>query len=139
LLAALDRLPATLLQGDLKLANLGLASDGRIAIIDWQMAMVAPVAVELGWFLVSNAPSLPVGPEVVLAAYWQAMEAVDGVAVVGDWSTQADLAILVGLLLRGWRKGLDVAAQATYPSGTRARDDLAWWCDRAVEAAARRL
>src|SRR6185295_4973060 len=58
LLAALARLPATLIHGDLKLANVGFAPDGRIALIDWQMVMVAPVAVELGWFLVSNAPSL---------------------------------------------------------------------------------
>jgi hypothetical protein len=139
LLGALDRLPATLIHGDLKLANLGFAPDGRVAVIDWQMVMVAPVAVELGWFLVSNAPSLPVGPEAVLADYRRALEAADGAAVVGDWTAQVDLAILVGLLLRGWRKGLDAAAQARYPSGQRATDDLAWWCDRAVEAAARRL
>lgn len=139
LLAALERLPTTLLHGDLKLANVGFAADGRIAVVDWQMVMVAPVAVELGWFLVSNAPFLPVGPETVLADYRRAMDAAGGGAVLGDWAAQVDLAILVGLLLRGWRKGLDAAAQARYPSGVPARDDLAWWCDRATEAAARRL
>jgi hypothetical protein len=49
-----------------------------------------------------------------------------------------DLAMLVGLLLRGWRKGLDTAAGAVLASGMAAEDDLAWWCDRTV-AAARRL
>ena len=49
----------------------------------------------------------------------------------------ADLAILVGLLLRGWRKGYDAEAGITLASGVAAADDLAWWCDRAVEAAGR--
>lgn len=139
LLAALDRQPATLIHGDLKLANVGFAADGRIALIDWQMVTVAPVAVELGWFLVSNAPSLPIGPEAVLERYWMALDAAGGASVAGDRATQTDLAVLVGLLLRGWRKGLDAGAQARYPSGERATDDLAWWSDQAVEAAARRL
>ena len=50
-----------------------------------------------------------------------------------------DLAILVGLLLRGWRKGYDAEAGITLASGVTARDDLAWWCERAVEAADRLL
>ncbi|HEX7474152.1 MAG TPA: phosphotransferase [Candidatus Limnocylindrales bacterium] len=146
LVAALARLPDTLIHGDLKLANLGFAPDGRIAIVDWQMVSVAPIAVELGWFLVSNAPSLPIGPEAVLARYRQALDVAGGGPAIGagegtaeDWAMQVDLTIIVGLLLRGWRKGLDAAAQARYPSGERAIDDLAWWGARAVEAASRRL
>ena len=139
LVRALGGLPSTLLHGDLKLANVGFAPDGRVALIDWQMLTVAPVAVELGWFLVSNAPSLPLGPEAVLERYRSALEAAGGHGMIGDWDAQVDLAILVGLLLRGWRKGLDAAARARYPSGERATDDLAWWSARAVEAAARRL
>jgi phosphotransferase family enzyme len=139
LLTALARLPATLIHGDLKLANVGFAPDGRVALIDWQMVMVAPVAVELGWFLVSNAPSLPMRPEAVLDRYREVATVAGDATTAEDWATQVDLAILVGLLLRGWRKGIDTAAQARYPSGERAADDLAWWSDRAVEAAARRL
>lgn len=139
LLAALARLSATLIHGDLKLANVGFAPDGRIALIDWQMVTVAPVAVELGWFLVSNAPSMPIRPQAVLDRYREAAGAVGDQSSAEEWAAQVDLAILVGLLLRGWRKGIDTAAQARYPSGDRAADDLAWWADRAVEAAERRL
>ena len=46
---------------------------------------------------------------------------------------------IVGLLLRGWRKGLDAEAGATLGSGVAAADDLAFWCERAVDAASRRL
>jgi hypothetical protein len=134
LLAALGRLPATLLHGDLKLANLGFLEDGRLAAIDWQMVLRGPVAVELGWFLVSNAADLPVEPAEVLRRY-AALAGRDG----EEWRTEEDLAILVGLLLRGWRKGLDAQAGARYPSGVTAVDDLAWWCARAAEAAERCL
>jgi hypothetical protein len=170
LLDALDRLPKTGLHGDLKLANVAPLDDGRVALIDWQMMSLAPVAVELGWLLVSNSSSLRRTPEQVLAAYhagsvraaaeslpmgnpWLIGPSVGpemerdparlpprGLdATIGDWDAQLDLTWIVGLLLRGWRKGLDAEAGAILGSGITATDDLAWWCDRAVEAAARRL
>lgn len=150
LVHALERLPAVGLHGDLKLANVALLADGGVALIDWQMTMRAPAAVELGWFLVSNSGALPVGPDEVLEAYrraiafdagrWRHGEEPNDIAhLIGDWDAQVDLAMLVGLLLRGWRKGLDAAAGIRLASGIGAADDLAWWCDRAIEAAARRL
>ena len=58
---------------------------------------------------------------------------------VESWDAQVDLAAIVGLLLRGWRKGLDAEAGLTLPTGVSAAEDLTWWSDRAVEAAGRRL
>ena len=60
-------------------------------------------------------------------------------ATIGDWAAQVDLTWIVGLLLRGWRKGLDAESGETLGSGVSAVEDLAFWCDRAVEAAGRRL
>jgi hypothetical protein len=146
LLAALANEPATLLHGDLKLANAGIAADGSIPMVDWQMVMVAPIAIELGWFLVSNVASLPVPPDVVIDDYrsrlmWSATDAEEeGRRVGGPFELDesgVDLAILVGLLLRGWRKGYDAEAGITLASGVSARDDLAWWCERAVAASSR--
>jgi Phosphotransferase enzyme family len=138
LLDALALLPATLLHGDLKLANAGIAADGAVELVDWQMAMVAPVAIELGWFLVSNVNALPLPAEEVLDRYREAMGSrSEGGAV--DWEAQVDCVVLVGLLLRGWRKGGDADAGTVLASGVSAADDLAWWCERAVEAAGRRL
>jgi hypothetical protein len=145
LVAALGRLPSRGLHGDLKLANAGM--DGTF--IDWQMMLRAPVAVDLGWFLVSNSAELPLTPGLTLdrylaAAYrwsrWDGQTATDDLdAVLGDWEAQVDLAAIVGLLLRGWRKGRDTDDGITLGSGITAADDLAWWCRRAVEAADRRL
>ena len=59
--------------------------------------------------------------------------------LVGDWDAQLDFTWIVGLLLRGWRKGLDAEAGVILPSRMSAADDLAWWCARADEAAGRRL
>lgn len=134
LTATLGRLPGVGLHGDMKLANVAVA-DGRVALIDWQMALRAPVAVELGWLLVSNVAFMPEPPDAVLARY----RAVAPDPVVGDWEAQVDLTWIVGLVLRGWRKGLDAEAGIATGSGQSAEADLAWWSARAVAAADRRL
>ena len=134
LFAALDRLPVSGLHGDLKLGNVGLADDGAVPMIDWQMTLVAPVAVELGWFLVANVAGLPILPDEVLERYRLAAELPDGDA----WGAQRDLAVIVGLFMRGWRKGLDAEAGIVYANGLAAATDLAWWGANAVAAAERR-
>jgi hypothetical protein len=174
LLRALGALPVTVNHGDLKFSNVAFVGDQRVALIDWQMIALAPVAVELGWLLVSNSGALPEGPEAVLDRYLRAIRSVADTPVgpirpfdplvgftpaaiqaaigtdpeprfrtversLGDWELQADLGWIIGLLLRGWRKGLDAEAGAVLASGVRASDDFAWWCDRAVDAARRRL
>jgi hypothetical protein len=131
LLDAMATAPSSLIHGDLKLANAGIAADGAVEMVDWQMVTVAPAGVELGWFLVANVNALPLPPDEVLRRYWARRGAQPG--------AQDDIAILVGLLLRGWRKGLDAEAGITLASGVSAADDLAWWCQRAVEAADRLL
>ena len=55
------------------------------------------------------------------------------------WAAQRDLAVLVGLLLRGWRKGFDGEAGLVTAAGETAAADLAWWGSQALEAAGRRL
>ena len=136
LLDALGRMPAAGLHGDLKLANVALRPDGSVAFIDWQMTAFAPIAVDLGWFLVSNVSQLPAEPEAVFERY---LAFAGPSAAVGDPEQQLDLTILVGLLLRGWRKGLDAEAGLMLPTGQSAVDDLRWWSERAMIAAHRRL
>jgi aminoglycoside phosphotransferase (APT) family kinase protein len=139
LLVALERLPATSLHGDLKLANVALLPDGTTAAIDWQMVARAPVALEIGWFLVANVAQLPDTPDGILERYREALVRAGGLDLMGAWEAQRDLALVIGLLLRGWRKGLDAEAGMTLPTGTKAADDLAWWSAEAVAAAGRRL
>jgi len=145
LVDVLEGQPSTLIHGDLKLANVGIAADGAIEMIDWQMVSVAPIAIEIGWFLVANVASLPVEPNEVIRRYRTHLargylDPDDGWLRGNAFEDDGvDAAVLVGLLLRGWRKGLDADAGITLGSGVAARDDLAWWCDWAVEAADRIL
>jgi hypothetical protein len=150
LVDALSALPRVGLHGDLKLANVALLPDGEVGFIDWQLTLRAPIAVELGWLLVSNSGSLPDVPEAVFDAYLESLAwnsdrwtvdaepaHVEGRA--GDVDVQRDLAWIVGLMLRAWRKGLDTKAGVRLPSGWTAGEDLAWWSARAADAAERRL
>lgn len=145
LLWALGDQPASLIHGDLKLANIGIESNGSIVLVDWQMVAVAPLAVEMGWFLVANVASLPLSADEILDRYrtklsYAKADAEDDGRWVGGAQMDddgVDAAILVGLLLRGWRKGADAEAGVTLASGMSAADDLAWWCERAIAAAER--
>jgi hypothetical protein len=121
LLRALEPRPRRLLHGDLKLANAGIAADGFVELVDWQMVMLGPVEVELGWFLAANVATLPLPADEVLARY--------------DPAADLELAWIVGLLLRGWRKGYDAEAGVVHPSGMTAADDLALWSRKTVAAA----
>ena len=122
------------------------------------MTIRAPVAVELGWFLVTNSAALPEEPRQILQRYRNAAANVEltrqtevsphlflsqtarrRLTSNAEWRAQVDLAWIIGLLLRGWRKGLDAESGATLGSGVSGRDDLQWWAERAVEAADRQL
>ena len=134
LFAALESLPHVGLHGDFKFGNAGLVADGTVYMIDWQMTLVAPVAVELGWLLVCNVASIPLSPDETLERY----RLTAGLPRDERWAIERDLAIVIGLLLRGWRKGHDADAGLVLPNGWSATDDLAWWGEAALEAAARR-
>jgi Phosphotransferase enzyme family len=122
LVVALNRAPAAFLHGDLKLDNIGLDAAGRMWLIDWAMTLVAPPAVELGWFIAINSRRLPLPLDDVIARYASAARMPRELRARHD-----ALTVLCGLLLRGWRKALDAAAGDG--------DELRWWCER-VEAAA---
>ena len=100
------------------------------------MTLRAPVAVELGWFLVSNSGSLPAAPGGGRSApvprrrsTWDRWPRGASAPTrhdfarpdVGDWDAQRDLTWIVGLLLRGWRKGLDAEAGVVLASGVVGR------------------
>jgi Phosphotransferase enzyme family len=150
LIGALAALPPLGLHGDLKLANVALMPKDEVGLIDWQMTLRGAAAIELGWFLVSNSAALPLPPDEVVDGYLESLRWFSGRwsaeghphtydGLIGDPDAQRDLTWIVGLVLRGWRKGLDAEAGVTLPNGMSAAEDLAWWCERAVAAAERRI
>lgn len=118
---ALSRLPDRFLHGDLKLDNIAVHPGGSLSLIDWSMPMIAPAAIDLGWFLAMNSRTLPTSLDETIAAY-SACSNVDQRLR----ETHESATVLCGLLIRGWRKALDAAA------GDPA--ELHWWCERALHA-----
>ncbi len=115
-------MPFAFLHGDLKFDNIGLDNGARMWLIDWAMTLVAPPAVELGWFLAINSRRLPVSLDNVMSRY------ADAAGMSAELRARHDACtVLCGLLLRGWRKALDAAA------GEPA--ELRWWCNRVEYAA----
>ncbi len=121
LLDALAPLPAALLHGDLKFDNIGIDPEGRVWLLDWAMPLIAPPAVELGWFLAINSRRMTLPLDEVMARYTN-LSAIDA----GHRERHNALTVLTGLLLRGWRKAID--ADEGHP------DELRWWCERAEAA-----
>lgn len=119
---ALGQLPNCFLHGDLKLDNIGIYPSGALSLIDWSMPMIAPAAVELGWFLAMNSRLLPISLDETITAYTSCSNIERRLHERHQFLT-----ILCGLLIRGWRKALD--------AGSGEPAELLWWCERASSAA----
>ncbi len=135
---ALRRYPQTLVHGDWRHANQGLLREGlhekqtQMVLLDWQLAVAAPPAVELGRCLATNSVLLPVSKEKTIAYYRQRLA--HRLASRFDeswWQPQLELGLLGGFLQDGWA----IALKATHWSiGAGARDrwqaDLQWWSEQ---------
>lgn len=119
-------LPATLLHGDVKVANFALLQGGRIAAFDWAMAGTGPCTIDVGWYLAVNASRLSESKDLILRRYRSLLEADLGFSL-GDplWNRLEEVAIVCGARMLLWSKALALAADR---SG--ARDEWDWWIAR---------
>jgi hypothetical protein len=118
LAAALGAGPATFLQGDWKMGNLGRRPDGRVVLIDWDRPTVGPPAVDLAWYVAVNCDRIAEPKEVAIARHRDALES-HGVATTDWWDRQLDLALLGAFLQLGWSK-------ADQP------EEFGWWATAAA-------
>ena len=118
--------PQTFLHGDWKLGNLGSAADGRSILLDWAYPGEGPACHELAWYLALNRARLPAGhtKESTIDAFRAALDR-HGVATDGWWERQLGLCLLGALVQFGWEKSLG-------PD-----EELAWWCDAALDGSRR--
>jgi hypothetical protein len=124
LVEALAATPQTFVHGNWKLDNLGTDDDGRTVLLDWeQPGRGAPLS-DLAWYLAINCRRLPQAKEDAIAAYRVALAA-RGIDTEPWWERQLALCLLGALVQFGWEKAL-----GGYD------DELAWWEDQAVRAAA---
>ena len=116
--------PQSFVHGDWKLGNVGTAADGRTVLIDWTYPGESPCTYELAWYLALNRARMPQSKEDAIARFRSSL-AREGVATDEWFDGQLALSLLGALVVFGWEKALGD------------RDELAWWCDRAREGAAR--
>ncbi len=124
LVQALASTPQTLVHGNFKLDNLGVTSDGRTVLLDWEGSGRGAGTSDLAWYLAINCRRLPESKEASIQAYREDLEAL-GISTEPWWDRQLALSLLGGLVQFGWEKafgGLD--------------DELAWWQAKAIAAEA---
>jgi hypothetical protein len=123
LVAAVQETPMTFVHGDWKLGNVGTAADGRTVLIDWTYPGEAPPCYELAWYLSLNRDRLPQSKEDSIEGFRAALGR-HGVDTAAWFDRQLAVCLLGSLAIFGWEKALGDEAE------------LAWWCDRARQAAA---
>jgi hypothetical protein len=119
---AMRATPATFLQGDWKMGNLGMHPDGRTILLDWAYPGSGPVLWDLAWYVALNCARLPMSKEATIDALRAALER-HGVPTAGWFDLQLDLCLLGMAACFGWEKAMSDAAE------------LAWWERHAIDAA----
>jgi len=111
---AMRTTPATFLQGDWKMGNLGHHPDGRTILLDWAYPGAGPVCWDLAWYLALNSARLPASKEDTIAALRAALER-RGVDTTTWFDLQLDLCLLGMTACFGWEKAVGGDAE------------LRWW------------
>jgi hypothetical protein len=119
----------TLVHGDLRDDNLGFA-DGRVVLLDWDLAGEGTPALELAWYLCHDAWRTQATREELIDDFLAA----EGGAVSEH---DLDLGLIAGLQLYGWIFGHSAVIHPDPGERAWAREELGWWVPR-VRAALER-
>jgi len=119
---AMRSTPATFLQGDWKMGNLGRHDDGRTILLDWAYPGSGPVLWDLAWYLALNSARLPIDKAATIEALRAALER-RGVRTDDWWELQLDLCLLGMAACFGWEKAVGDD------------DELRWWEEHALRGA----
>jgi hypothetical protein len=119
----------TLVHGDLRDDNLGFA-DGRVVLLDWDIAGEGTPALEVAWYLCHDAWRTQATREELIEDF---LVAEDGAVTEHD----LDLGLIAGLQLYGWIFGHSALIHPDPAERAWAREELGWWVPR-VRAALER-
>ena len=116
LVAALGKVPHTLVHGDWKAANIGSHTDGRTVLLDFGEASgeASPIA-DLSWYLALNSDLLPETKDDAISTYRAALEG-HGIDTGGWWARAVALEMLGTMVQFGWEKAFGGPGP-----------ELAWW------------
>jgi hypothetical protein len=119
----------TLVHGDLRDDNLGFV-DGRVVLLDWDIAGEGTPALEVAWYLCHDAWRTEGTHDELLEDFLVA----EGGAVSEH---DLDLGLIAGLQLYGWIFGHSALVHPDPAERAWAREELGWWVPR-VRAALER-
>ena len=119
----------TLVHGDLRDDNLGFV-DGRVLLLDWDIAGEGTPALEVAWYLCHDAWRTEGTHDELLEDFLVA----EGGAVS---ERDLDLGLIAGLQLYGWIFGHSALIHPDPTERAWAREELGWWVPR-VRAALER-
>jgi Ser/Thr protein kinase RdoA (MazF antagonist) len=133
LLAAPDRLAkaleergSTLIHGDLRDENIGLAGD-RLVLLDWGLASRGHPAAELAWYMCHDVWRIEASHDEVVDDFRAALgERDDPLAL--------ELGLISGLVQYGWIFGHSAVVHTDPAEREWAREELDWWVPRVRRA-----
>ncbi len=133
LVETLSRFPHTLVHGDWRHANQGLirGRPPRVVLLDWQLAAVAPPAVDLARYLGTNSALLPISKEACITFYREQLARRLGNRFDESWwLPQLELGLLGGFVQDGWAIVLKATHWAiTAHQREHWQADVVWWSE----------
>ena len=135
---AMARYPQTILHGDPRPSNLGITPEPRprVVLLDWHLVGPGTPAVDLAWCLSNVGLKAPVASETTIAWYRDALARRLGPRFDDDWwQPQLELSLLGQLVRFGWAHAFEAAHNDNATVRAGARDDLRWWCEKALDGA----
>lgn len=133
LATVLKPFPRTLVHGDLRIENLALESRPvtRLTIFDWQLAAIAPAAVDLAWYIGSSASLLLATKEDCIAVYQSRLrKALTDRFHEESWNAQLALAFLGGFLRIGSSLVARIETEDERKLSEQSVAELEWWTDK---------
>ena len=121
-----DAGPVTLLHGDLRDDNLGLADD-RIVLLDWDLATAGTPTVEFAWYLCHDAWRVDATHDQLEGDF----RAAEGRLLT---EREVELGLLTGLVQYGWIFGHSLRVHPDPAEAAWARTELDWWLPRTSRA-----
>jgi hypothetical protein len=126
LAAALDAHGTTLLHGDIRDEQIGLAG-GRLVLLDWGLATQGHPVVDYAWHLMHSAWRIDATHDQL----WEDFRAARGER---DDPLAVELGTIAGLVMYGWILGHSAVIHPDPAERTWARTELDWWVPRARRA-----
>lgn len=126
LATALEQRGSTLIHGDLRDENIGLA-DGRLVLLDWGVATRGHPAVELAWYMVHDVWRTEATHDEVVEDFRRALGERDDPRALG-------LGLIGGLMMYGWIFGHSAVVHPDPREREWARGELGWWVPRVRRA-----